>query len=100
MSRQAPQGRIISGLGLGCATQIVLFLLGLMGTSIPNHPRLEMFFLLGWGLTQWIVLIPLIIRLRKQGQKRTIQGILIAGGIGVLLSSACASILSDMGSMH
>ncbi len=45
---------------------------------------------MSWGLTQWIAIIPMIISNQKKGRRKNVQGLIIAGCIGVLLSSAHA----------
>ncbi|HEX4811086.1 MAG TPA: hypothetical protein VH325_19255 [Bryobacteraceae bacterium] len=44
---------------------------------------------LGIGLTQWIALLPLALWIRKRGEAKTVQGILITGGIVFLLNATC-----------
>jgi hypothetical protein len=52
--------------------------------------------LLSVGFVQWIALVPLILHQRRMNHPRTVQGIIIAGVIGVLLSSACAGLLGGL----
>ena len=85
-------GGIGTGFGLGCLTQLATMLL------IYCFLRLSSFLLGGasgyvvlssWGVIQWLVLIPLILNQRGQGKTRTVQGLIISGCLGLLLSSAC-----------
>jgi len=81
------RGSVATGCFLGCACQIPFILLGLLALTQSNHELL----LASWGVTQWIALIPLIVRQRAKGHVATAKGLLIMGCIGVLLSSACAA---------
>jgi hypothetical protein len=45
----------------------------------------------GWGVVQWLFLIPLCFMLRHKGRPLAAKGILIAGGIGFMLNAACDS---------
>ena len=88
------------GFGIGCTCQFGFFLLGgaiaslasiTDSRSIPFAARAAL--LLSWGITQWIALIPLIMSQRAAGNRKTVQGMIISGCIGVLLSSACAGMM-------
>ena len=45
------------------------------------------------GHTQWIGIIPLILQQRGKGRSKVVQDLLITGFIGLLLSSACATMM-------
>jgi hypothetical protein len=45
-----------------------------------------------WGLTQWVALIPLCVWQHRKGHSLTVNAVLITGGIGFLLSAACAAL--------
>jgi len=85
-------GSLLEGCGLGCACQAVFFLLGLAAAYSAAN-RLTTLLWTGWGFTQWIALIPLIFQQRAKGHPKTVQGILISGFLGMLLSSACAAMV-------
>ena len=44
-----------------------------------------------WGLTQWLVVVPLAYRLKRVGKTWIVKGLLAGSFIGVLLSSACGA---------
>ena len=91
----------------GCGVQIGFFALSglfmflfdsqLAGAGLAKY---ENWIFMSWGLTQWIAIIPMILSNQKKGRRSTVQGLVIAGAIGVLLSSACASMLGSLGNMH
>jgi hypothetical protein len=83
---------------MGCACQIGFFAVGgvlaslasIANSSTLPYSAREVLFL-SWGVTQWIALVPLIRSERAVGHSKTVQGMLISGCLGLLLSSACAS---------
>ncbi|HME05454.1 MAG TPA: hypothetical protein VKG25_00330 [Bryobacteraceae bacterium] len=77
---------------LGCLCQIGFFVLAMAGAIAMNNQTSKLVYL-SWGVTQWIALIPLIQSQRAKGHNATVQGLLIMGSIGVLLSSACAAMM-------
>jgi hypothetical protein len=46
-----------------------------------------------WGIAQWTALIPLCVLQARKGNRMTIYGVLITGGIGLVLNTACSSAL-------
>jgi hypothetical protein len=52
---------------------------------------------LGIGVTQWLVLLPLVLSLRKRGETMTIQGILVTGGVVFLLNATCWGLVMGPG---
>jgi hypothetical protein len=90
-------GSVLAGFGIGCLTQVVLGALSFYAALVSacSSPIGKWVVLIGasWGLTQWVVIVPFILRQRAKGHRKTVQGLLIAGGVGVLLSSACAASL-------
>jgi hypothetical protein len=46
-----------------------------------------------WGVTQWILVLPLIVYLRKRGKRETVKGILILSFIGLLFTSICGGLM-------
>jgi len=85
-------GSVGTGCLLGCLCQIGFFVLA-MAAAIALHNEMSKFLSLSWGVTQWIALIPLIQSQRAKGHNATVQGLLIMGSVGVLLSSACAAMV-------
>jgi hypothetical protein len=95
------QNSLPVGCGLGCVSQVgflaltsgvaalLTILEGWGGPQVPFQIKQALF--LSWGITQWIALIPLIINQRAAGHSKTVQGMIISGCLGVLLSSACAT---------
>jgi hypothetical protein len=89
-----PRDDAVDGFAIGCACQIVFFLLGMAGAfAINSSERLPNMLAASWGITQWIALVPLILKQRAKGRTRMVNGLIISGCIGVLLSSACASLM-------
>ncbi len=84
---------LLYGCGMGCLVQLAFGILGLLvglllGFDYRNQSVIIAFS--SWGVTQWIGLIPLIVHQRATGRPFTVLGVIITGGIGLLLSSACA----------
>jgi hypothetical protein len=81
-------GSVGSGCLIGFLIQ-VLFLVLPLGLSTLGKRYQE--YALGTaamaGITQWVVLGPVI--WRQRAKRKTVKGIVIAGSIGFLLSSAC-----------
>ena len=87
----ANDDRVIRGVGYALLSQITAFGLGFVATIVPSFSWSALPYVLSsWGLTQWLVLAPLIRKQRTYGNSRTVQGIIITGCLGSLLSSACA----------
>jgi len=86
----APDNTTKGSVGIGCLIgflcQIGFIVLGILAALRLN----SMVLWSSWGVTQWFVLIPLILQQRGKGHSRTVQGLIITGSIGLLLSSACA----------
>ena len=87
-------GNLLTGILMGCGVQLIFIILGIFlfsGVSPQGSQgsKIGNWALLGWGLTQWIGLVPLILHQRGKGRPKTMYGLLIAGGIGLLLNSAC-----------
>jgi hypothetical protein len=79
---------------LPAGVQVAVLVAGLIILSVANGNLKGLaLVVVSWALLPWAVLVPLILKLRREGRTRTVSGILITGGIGFLLSSACASIL-------
>ena len=95
--------KFVLGCLTGCATTIAFGLLSfVLAITIDSggHGKLSDYLFASWGLTQWIGLIPLILSERKKGRRNRVTGIIVAGCLGLLLSSACAEIVINLGNMH
>jgi len=94
-----PNDSVIRGVLLTVAFQILfivavpLLTSGLMFAVSYRDPRAGMPFTLfrWWGIAQWAALIPLCAFQARKGNRMTMYGILITGGIGLLLNTACSS---------
>jgi hypothetical protein len=60
----------------------------------PLGHGLIRFIFVGWGVAQWIVLLPLILYQRAKGRPDTVRGLIVAGCLTLLLSSFCAALVS------
>ncbi len=87
------RGNVATGCTLAFLCQLAFIFIGVFGLAVGNSVVL----LVGWGATQWIALIPLILRERANGRVATAKGLIIMGCLGVLLSSACAAIFFGPG---
>jgi len=83
---------VARGCFFGCLCQLAFFGLGLLTIFVSNG-KLQNAIFVGWGVTQWIGLVPLILRNKKQQNFATVQGLIISGALGVILSSACAAMV-------
>ena len=88
----ADEGSIGAGCLWGCLVQVIAGITPLL--FVGMIPATEKYFTIAaalFGVTQWLVLGPLI-RLWWT-KKRTIVGIIIIGSLGTLLSSTCGMLL-------
>jgi hypothetical protein len=88
------KGSIFVGCGIALLCQIFLGVLGFFAIATIHKAGMNwaVFALSSWGMTQWIGIVPLIFVMRRDGRKGTAKGLLLMGCIGLLLSSACASV--------
>jgi len=77
----------------GCFCQAAFIALGLVAVFAPGGPKGPVALLVGWGLTQWIGIVPLILRQRRQHHNETVKGLILSGSLGLLLSAACAAMV-------
>jgi hypothetical protein len=84
----------LAGCGMGCLIQIVFVLVSYAIATQVWTNTVPTLILSAWGLTQWIGIVPLILWERKKERPKTVQGLLITGALGLLLSSACAGMFS------
>ena len=98
-----PNDKFVLGCAMGCGMTIAFgalsFLLALAADS-SGHGKLSNYMFASWGVTQWIGIIPLILNDRKKGRKNRVMGMIVAGCLGLLLSSACAELVFNLGNMH
>ena len=98
IEEQAPprdRGRLIHGWAQGCITQLFFFIVGFLLASAfrtLNNNGLVTLLWTGWGVAQWLVLVPLILKNKREGRTGTVQGLILSGSLGLLLSSACAGL--------
>ncbi len=78
----------------------VLALLSALAADSSGHGKLSNYLFASWGVTQWIGLIPMIVHDFKKGRRNRATGLIVAGCVGLLLSSACAEIIFNLGNMH
>ena len=89
-----PNDNVFIGCAMGCLCQIVFWLIGFgAAMAMDKHPTPANILYVSFGVTQWIVIAPLIWQQRKRGYRSRVQGLIITGCIGVLLSSACAMMI-------
>jgi len=81
------------GCALGCAVQIGFAIVGMVVAVAVGGNTLSNIIFLSSAVTQWIGLVPLIMHQRSIGHPKTVQGIIIAGCLGMLLCSACGAML-------
>jgi hypothetical protein len=53
-------------------------------------------FIMFWGLTQWLALIPQYLWFEKKGYPLAAKGVLIMGSLGVLLNGGCAFLFMNV----
>jgi hypothetical protein len=92
---RAPTDSVGSGVGIAFTCQLALMLAG--GVAILLSVGFNSLFGLpfgaalfaGWGLLQWLVLLPLYFLQRRKRRPLAAKGILIAGCVGFLLNAGC-----------
>jgi hypothetical protein len=90
---------IALGCLMGFGTTVAFGILGALAAfavDSSGNGKLSDYLFVSWGVTQWIGIIPLIMNERQKGRKNRIKGLIIAGCLGLLLSSACASLLLNL----
>lgn len=94
----APKDSILYGLTLGCCSQLlVLIIVGVLFDKLGETLRIDF----GWciytaWITQWLALVPLIRGNRREGNFRTVQGLLIMGGLLMLASLVIWAVAADL----
>jgi hypothetical protein len=51
-----------------------------------------LFMLIGFGLSQWLYLVPAIIYFQRRGRSEVLKGIFLAAMLAILLNGSCAAI--------
>jgi hypothetical protein len=91
-----PGDNIGVGCAMGCGMQLALAFFAGMIASMVGSDKVSNFIFLSSAVTQWILLVPLILHQRAAGYTSRVQGIIIAGCLGVLLCSACGAMLYNL----
>ena len=86
------KGSILAGLGLSLACQLFI-LLSLVFWLALSKDVTAYFAILVSGLLQWILVLPLVLRLRSQGKKATVMGVLIMSFLGMMLNGILLALL-------
>lgn len=90
-----PNDNFILGFAMGCGTTIAsLAACSLLAFTVNG--KASDYAFMSWGVLQWLGLIPLILSQRSKGLKNRAAGIIVSGSITLLVSLACASMLSNM----
>ena len=98
-----PNDNFIVGCAMGCGSTIGFALLSLLlalAFDSSGHGKLSNDLLASWGLTQWLGIVPIIMVQRSRGYKNRVTGLIVAGCVGLLLSSACAELVFNLGNMR
>ena len=83
--RPRDPGSIWQGIAIGGAWNVCALLASILGIFI----LIGIAVIVGFGLLQYLWILPLHEKYRERGETETAKGILIASGITVLLSAAC-----------
>ena len=83
------RGNIFAGILLGIGCQIATIVLSLLLVSGNQKLAAAVLF---WGITQYVLVLPLRAILLKRGQHMTAKGLLIMSFIGLLLCSLCGAL--------
>jgi hypothetical protein len=93
---RVPGDHVGVGVGIAILCQAVLIVAGPLAilTTNPLRSRISELLFTGWGVAQWLFLLPLYFVLRLKGRRLAAKGILITGCIGFLLNAACDAVMS------
>jgi len=94
-----PNDSILRGFAIGCGVSIAFAVIGVIAAltiDSAGSGKLSDYLFASWGVTQWIGILPLIANDQSKGRNKSVKGLIIAGCVGLLLSSACASILLNL----
>jgi hypothetical protein len=102
MSYQNEVLEIIIGMlllfGMHIVAGIIIFVLGLIiGQIFGNYTFLGVWFVGGYGffLLQLLYVIPVILKLKRQGKVARMKGVIIGAVITALLNGACFLLLRN-----
>src|SRR5689334_1795874 len=90
-----PNDNFVAGCAMGCGVTLASVAVCVLIASLVNGKQSDYYFM-SWGVVQWIGLIPLILSQRSKGYKNRVAGIVVAGSASLLVSLACASMISNM----
>lgn len=95
------EGSVGTGVSMGLGLNVGLFVLLLIagGALLDFAQSLSVVFFGaagGIGLTQLAYVIPMYLRYRKTGLKKTATGLVIAASITALLNASCWGVVSNM----
>jgi hypothetical protein len=91
MIPQSQRDEVGSGVAIAISCQAALIVAGVIVLIVANslESLIAGILFAGWGVVQWLFLIPVYFMLRRKGRRLAAKGILIAGGIGFMLNAAC-----------
>jgi hypothetical protein len=83
------------GVAIAILCQAVLIVAGPIAILATNslESRIPGLLFSGWGVAQWLVLLPLYFILRRKGHRLAAKVIIITGCIGFLLNAACDAVM-------
>jgi hypothetical protein len=90
-----PRDHVGVGCAMGCGVQLAFLALGAAISYFLKGGNDSVIATMSFGVTQWIALIPLIMKERGEGHTRRVTGMIIAGCLGLLASTACGSMLMN-----
>jgi hypothetical protein len=80
---------------MGCGVQLAFLAAGLGVAYFLKGGNDSTIATMSFGVTQWIALIPLIMKERGAGHIKRVHGMIFTGCLGLLLSTACGSMLMN-----
>ncbi len=78
----------------GLITIAFAILMVFIGLSVSKSLMLSEYWFVSWGVTQWIGIVPMIMAERSKGHPKGVAGLIVAGCVGTLVSTACAGWLT------
>lgn len=85
-----------SGIAAGCTINVLIALVLFAGFVFAGMSIFGRVLEFAWGyigLVQWLLLGPLIGKLRRDGEVEMAKGMAIAGGITMLLNGGCWAVM-------
>jgi hypothetical protein len=71
---------------------LMLMVIGPSIGSAQPWSDIWVFMLFGFGLSQWLYLVPAIVYFQRRGRSEVLKGIFLAAMLAVLLNGTCAAI--------